>query len=388
MKNQVSKNKQSVYFLFINGSHHVHHLIGPALTFASIQNQFKTIIISGNPNNTAIIKDFHKSFKNANFELIEVPLPFRYKFNWYKKNKSYPPIYDRFDKIVSLMRNAFAVVTTGHQIPKLLKKYGIESPLLFYLYHGIGTRAYGFEPSQGQFDYLLLPGRYYKDRLINEGVCKKEQLVLVGHPKFDYLNDSNPKYKKLFKNNNPIFYYNPHWQLEISSFIKWREIILDFFKKNIQYNLIFAPHPLIKHKAYKNNYNINHNLNEVDNILIDFDSKKLIDGTYIKNADVYIGDVSSMSVYWVIKRPRPCIFINAHGVNWENDESYHMWKYGTVIDQPKYLEKTVLNSLKNKDHESIQKDLKNYFIYTNKDKSSSMMCADFLTEKLLYLKRK
>ena len=57
----------------------------------------------------------------------------------------------------------------------------------------MGTRAYGFEESQGEFDYLLIPGKYYKDRLISEGVCKKEQLALVGHPKFDWLNNKTSK---------------------------------------------------------------------------------------------------------------------------------------------------------------------------------------------------
>jgi len=384
MKSQACSSKKSVYFLFINGPHHVHHLIGPALTFASIQNQYKTIIVSGNPNNTTIIKEICKSFNNADFELIEIPVPIRYKFKWYKGDKLYPPIYDRFGKIASLIHNALAIVTTGHQIPRLLKKYGINNPFLFYLYHGIGTRAYSFEPSQGQFDYLLVPGKYYRDRLINEGICKKEQLALVGHPKLDWLNSNNSKNNKLFNNNNPIFYYNPHWELEISSFIKWRNIILNFFKKNIQYNLIFAPHPLIKHKAYNKNYSINHDLDDAENIIIDFESEKLLDGTYIINADVYIGDVSSMAVYWVIKRPRPCIFINAHGIKWENDESYNIWNYGTVIEKPKYLAETVFKSLNNKDYELKQKNLKNSFIYTNKRKSSSTLCADFLIEKLIH----
>ena len=388
MNNQVYSSKNSVYFLFINGPHHVHHLIGPALTFASIQNKYKTIIVSGCPNNTSIIKKVHKSYKNAKFKLIEIAVPLRYKFKWYKKDKLYPPPYNAFGKIVFLLRDASAIVTTSHLIPKLIKKYRINNPFLFYLYHGMGTRAYGFEESQGEFDYLLIPGKYYKDRLISEGVCKKEQLALVGHPKFDWLNNKTSKNNKLFNNNNPIFYYNPHWELEISSFIKWRNIILEFFKKNIQYNLIFSPHPLIKHNAYNKNYSINHNLEDAENIIIDFESEKLLDETYIKNADVYIGDVSRMAVYWVIKRPRPCIFINAHGINWANDESYIIWNFGIVIEKQKYLAETILKSLNNKDYELKQKNLKDSFIYTNKTKSSSTLCAEFLIEKLVHNREK
>ncbi len=387
MKNQNDSNKKSVYFLFINGPHHVHYLIGPALTFASIQNKYKTVLVSGSPNNTAIINEIHKSFKNANFELLEIPVPLRYKLKWYKGGKSFPPPYERFGKIAFLLRNASAIVTTSNLILDLAKKHRINKPLLFYLYHGIGTRAFGFEPSRGQFDYLFIPGNYYKDRLISEGVCKEEQLALVGDPKLDLLNNKSSNKSKLFNNNNPIFYYNPHWDLKISSFIKWADIILDFFKKNSQYNLVFAPHPLIKHNAFNKRYSINHKIKDAENIIIDFESEKLLDGTYIENADVYIGDVSSMAVYWVIRRPRPCIFINAHRVNWKNNESYTIWNYGMVIEEPKDLENTVLKSLHNKEYELKQKNLKSRFIYTDKKRSSSKLIADFLIEKLVHSKK-
>ena len=59
-----------------------------------------------------------------------------------------------------------------------------------------------------------------------------------------------------------------------------------------------------------------------------------------------------------------------------------------VIEEPKYLAETVLKSLNNKDHELKQKNLKNSFIYTNKKKSSSVLCANFLIEKLLHNRAK
>ena len=65
MNDKYSSKRKSVYFLFINGPHHVHHLIMPALTFATIQNKFKTILVSGSAKNTAMINEIKESFKGA-----------------------------------------------------------------------------------------------------------------------------------------------------------------------------------------------------------------------------------------------------------------------------------------------------------------------------------
>ena len=59
-----------------------------------------------------------------------------------------------------------------------------------------------------------------------------------------------------------------------------------------------------------------------------------------------------------------------------------------VIEKQKYLAETVLKSLNNKDYELKQKNLKDIFIYTNKTKSSSMLCAEFLFEKLVHNREK
>ena len=380
MKSDYDSNGKSVYFLFINGPHHVHHLIIPALTFASIQNQFKTVLVSGSAINTKIIKETKKSYPYAKFELIEISPPLRYKFRWYKKTKLYPPPYHAFKKIAYILRKSLAIVSTSHLIPQLAKKYRIKRPIIFYLYHGVGTRAYSFEQSQGSFDYLLIPGQYYMDRLINEGICREEQLTIVGHPKFDWLNNKKINSVRLFNNNNPTFYYNPHWELKLSSFLKWQSIIINFFKKNNKYNLIFAPHPLIMHNSINRGYSLhNHN---AENIITDYDSEKLLDGTYLKNSDVYIGDVSSMIIYWIRIKERPCIFINAHNINWKENESYTMWRCGSVIDNPKHLSNSIHSSLTNKPFLDEQKKIKNHYIYNNKKESSSMLCANFLFNKL------
>ncbi|GIS53588.1 hypothetical protein Ct9H90mP29_06300 [bacterium] len=80
----MSKQNKTVLFLFINGPHHVYHLILPALRFSALKNEMETIFISGNPLNTKIINDTKKITGINNFTLIDIPLPLRYRIKNYK----------------------------------------------------------------------------------------------------------------------------------------------------------------------------------------------------------------------------------------------------------------------------------------------------------------
>jgi hypothetical protein len=68
------------------------------------------------------------------------------------------------------------------------------------------------------------------------------------------------------------------------------------------------------------------------NIRIDLDGPALSDMTYTSAADVYIGDVSSQVYEFVAYRERPCVFLDAHGVDWRTDENFRMWRMGPVLD--------------------------------------------------------
>ena len=377
----MSKNYNIVYFLFINGPHHVYHLIEPALRFASNNHEYHTVFVSGNPRNTLIINNAHQSNPNAEFTLLDIPLPLRYKLIKSYKGKIYPPVHTRINKIASKLEKALAIVSTSHELPQYLHERNINRPKLFYLYHGTGTRAYGFEKNLSRFDHILIPGPYHKRRLIQEKVCEEHKLGLVGQPKFDWIAKHKKEYKTLFNNNNPIFYYSPHWELNISSYLKWRKLILKFFESNSNYNLIFAPHPLVKHFSKKEKYNIESSKLEFENIIIDFDSDKLIDGTYNSIADVYIGDVSSIFTEWLYDKPRPCIFINAHKVDWVDQENYYMWKYGEVVESKKDFIKAIENSLKANRYFEKQTKYVDDLIF-NGEKPPSDLCADYILKKI------
>ena len=61
-----------------------------------------------------------------------------------------------------------------------------------------------------------------------------------------------------------------------------------------------------------------------------------MDSSYVSAASIYVGDVSSQ-VYEFIATPRPCVFLNAHHVDWRNDPNYVHWHLGDVVDDPSQL---------------------------------------------------
>jgi hypothetical protein len=62
--------------------------------------------------------------------------------------------------------------------------------------------------------------------------------------------------------------------------------------------------------------------------------------TYTDAADIYVGDVSGQ-VYEFLAVPRPCVFLNACGVQWRDDPNFAHWHLGDVVDDPKDLLSTI-----------------------------------------------
>ena len=56
-----------------------------------------------------------------------------------------------------------------------------------------------------------------------------------------------------------------------------------------------------------------------------------MDMTYTRNTDIYVGDVSSQ-VYEFLVKPKPCIFLNSHDANWQDNPDYGHWAMGQVCN--------------------------------------------------------
>lgn len=236
-----------------------------------------------------------------------------------------------------------ALVTPEKTSAMIKHRFGLTDLTMIYARHGAGDRSLSFNADNALFDFLLLPGAKFRDRLAAAHLLEGRPYEIVGYPKFDLLPETAPK---LFDNDRPTVLYNPHFDPRLSSWYKYGAAVLDYFYRSDKFNLIFAPHLMlferllhvsleefsmtIRKRLPKRYYDCPH-------MLIDTGSPASADMTYTMAADIYLGDVSSQ-VYEFIYRPRPCVFLNAHGAKWRDDPNYNHWRLGEVIDDPAMLD--------------------------------------------------
>ncbi|MEX1147647.1 MAG: hypothetical protein WEB93_04610, partial [Sphingomonadales bacterium] len=203
--------------------------------------------------------------------------------------------------------------------------------------HGSGDRSIGFKPSAGAFDLVLFSGPKTRDRFVDAGYLKPGQAAIVGYPKFDTVRPD--AVRRFFDNDRPTVLYNPNPDPRLSSFYDMGLSVLEHFHASDRYNLIFAPHiMLFRRKVHISLESLSARIRpaipdrfrQCPHILIDTDSPALMDMTYTLSADVYLGDVSSQ-VYEFILKPRPCVFLDAHGASWRDNPDYLFWTMGPVV---------------------------------------------------------
>lgn len=135
-----------------------------------------------------------------------------------------------------------------------------------------------------------------------------------------------------FPESRPIVMYNPHWQRHRSSWWNWGRQIIEQLVRQTRYNVILAPHQRLAEAGP--------DVREVlaraalhPHVVSDIDSFAMVDGSYPAAADLYLGDTSSQVIEFLV-RPRPCVFLNANGTDWQAREDHFMWRSGEVLDEP------------------------------------------------------
>lgn len=225
----------------------------------------------------------------------------------------------------------FDAIVVPERTSLLLRRMGLSGATFIHTTHGVGDRAIGYERRIREFDLVLLAGDKQKRRMLEAGVIREGGYAVVGYPKFDAVElAAAARTAHLFAERRPTVLYNPHCSAALSSWKEVGESVLRQFAGDPRYNLIFAPHMKLFDgrpreaarllDAYRNNPNIH----------IDLGSRRSVDMSYTATADIYLGDVSSQ-VYEFLNRPKPCLFLNAHGAIWENDPNYAHWRYGPVL---------------------------------------------------------
>lgn len=354
-----------VVFLYLYGLHQLYHNVVTAMYFSIKNPDIETILLSSNQDHTNAILKAKSFYPDANVKIIELPQPLRYRYFNVKK-KIYPSVNAMIKRAKKYVMDADVVVTTSHGTKKMFQKYKIHNPKLVIMKHGAGDREYSFDPAYGNYDLVLVGGAYHFQKMIEKEIVEPKKIKIIGYPKFDYPVESEQIKSDLFKNNNPVILYNPHWHPKYTSYNKYAHYILDFFKKNSNYNLIFAPHILLYHWRVRYRYDVDFKKYASDNIHIDFGSTYSSDNTYTSIGDVYIGDVSSLVYEWIALKPRPCIFLNSNGVSWEHDLYYRFWELGNVVNEESTFPEIFTQTITDNSFNNLQKSrIKEYMDITN-----------------------
>lgn len=235
---------------------------------------------------------------------------------------------DTFDAIVSV-ENTLAMA----------RDEGIDRPKLIYSPHGFGDRAYAFVPRIATFDFVLLAGSKTERRMQAAGLIRSDDYALTGSVKLETGKMLAKAEAALFAQPRPTVLYNPHFDPHLTSWTRFIEPLLNGFEGQDALNLIVAPHVKLFRFASTRTKQWWRNRSRA-NILVDPGSDRSVDTTYLWSSDVYVGDASSQ-IYEFLAEPRPCVFLNAHGVDWREDPNYAHWHLGDVVDDASQLMETI-----------------------------------------------
>ena len=320
-------------------------------------------IIARTEAHLAFVKQLAQGYPNhsCEYRITDLPLPVRIFRNLWRDQL--PP------KLVNLFFNRslfsrFDALVVAERTSLYLKKMGLGHLKLIHSCHGAGDRprtTKGDEPRVQKFDFVLLPGRNRRDQWLGLDLIRPGHYAITGYCKFDLYNQESKRPTRLFPNDKPTVLYNPHFQTQLSSWKKMGHQILEFFARTSRYNLIFAPHARLFDRAPQSQKTQFQKYTKAKNILIDLGSDASMDMTYTRAADIYLGDVSSQ-VYEFLVTPRPCIFLNPHGLEWENDPHYHLfWRCGPVLRDSHMIESSLEEACQSHaDYLEMQKKLFNY----------------------------
>lgn len=377
------KGKHKIAFIFLDDIHHIFHFVSIAVELA----KHNTVHILTYPDkheflfntlkqldgkNVIVEKLRTKAFRAFTDKLKKRRLP--RKGFWIKKHQNY--ILDNFD----------AIIFTGYFHYYFLRARGYRAtPKFMFLQHGTPGRAYSYSKDVLDFDFQLLCGNFHFENLKKLGLLKSDYKI-TGYPKFDVV--ENIQSTKIFNTEKPTILYNPHFAPPFSSWHAMGIAILEFFYNSNQYNLIFAPHINLFNKlGYEDKTTIPKKYSDCINIHVDLGSIKSVNMDYVKNADIYLGDVSSQSFEFMMN-PRPCIFLNPDNIEFQDDLNYRFWQCGEVLTSASQLEEALKNAteLFEKKYKPIQQKItaENYYTEagTNASQQSALAITEYLDENL------
>ena len=219
----------------------------------------------------------------------------------------------------------FDALLTAERTTTLLRRLGLFRGLLAIQPHGAGDRAVTYDPRYAHADLVLAPGVKLRDGLVARGLVAPERCVVTGYPKFDLLDGPPPRF---FACDRTVVLYNPHFRKKLSSWPAMGRAIVAALSEAPEFALIVAPHIRMRGAMRREIERLGREVQAPD-LCIDPGSIHSINMDYTRAADIYLGDVSSQ-VYEFLRRPRPCVFLDAQGGDWRGDPHRRHWAFGEV----------------------------------------------------------
>ncbi len=363
--------------------HQVPHVVPYAFELSRLYHDIEVVVLCSSQAEIDFVTEIGAGYEGHKcaIELLQIPKlielvdPFLSKVVFARKHFALShnrKILSQFDVLVVPEMTSLA----------LKKRQEFSHVKMVRTSHGAGDRPGGsLNERMGQFDMTLLPGQKYADRLLELGFVKKEKAAVVGYPKFEAMEKLGIGKKKLFNNDKPVVVFNPHHTRSQSSWYHMWSAVLDYFYNSQEFNLIFAPHTMLFKRAWSKGEKLPEKYKSNDHVLIDTGSRALSDMTYLRAADIYLGDVSSQ-IYEFLETPRPCVFLNANSVNWQNDPYFRHWNLGKVVDEISELDGAIKNAIADHGNFKFRQEESIAYTFANSDVSAGARGAHVIANML------
>jgi hypothetical protein len=314
-----------IAFLYNAQDHHILHSLPIACTLSAGHPEIEVVVLARQARQLDLARRLAAYYPGhrLGFEMLQPP-PFASRLAGVKRLLKFASLLanrrrlDRFDALVVPERTSL-----------LAKRIGVTRPRYILSFHGSGGHDSPDDPRLRRFDLLLVPNQGRLARIAAAGNLRPGRATVIGSTKLDLVRRMDEARPALFANRRPTILYNPHHRPGTTSWTEIGQQLLDHFAGRDDYNLIFAPHvrlfdpPALHAEAFRRYQGLDH-------IRIDLGSEASIDMSYTLAADIYLGDISSQVLEFLV-RPRPCLFLNPRRLEWRDNEDFAYWRLGPVV---------------------------------------------------------
>ncbi|QJE72466.1 sensor domain-containing protein [Aerophototrophica crusticola] len=317
-----------VAFFYNAQLHQIPHSLPMAFELSAMQG-FCVDILSPYPGHLDFVREMERLYPESrvNYRLLGTAWPLRLLRKvsrvqvppklltlWHNRH-----VFDEYDALVVTEKTSLN-----------LKRFGVRRPKFIHTAHGAGDKGTAVERRIRKFDFVLAPGPKTAGWLAEAGLVRPGDHAVGAYAKFDMVRRMRQQPRRLFDNDRPTILYNPNWDPKYASWERFGWDVLEYFAGSDRYNLVFAPHVRLFDPPTPDKYAPFARYRDLPHMLIDLGSGRSVDMTYTISADAYLGDVSSQ-VYEFLLSPRPCLFLDAHGVEWQGNPRYLFWTLGPVV---------------------------------------------------------